>query len=127
MESNTRNFLRCELMGKGAFDNKTFTLEDISASGARIRTIFKIDIGYEGPFLLELFGHPGLKRHIELKAKCVRLISSSEIIGNEYGIEFEELSEHAKIDLDEIITITAGKMAGGKEHSLCAMHSSVKR
>ncbi len=126
MDSNSRDFLRCELMGKGVFDNKTFTLEDISASGARIRTTYNIEIGYGGAFLLELFGHPGLKRHIELNAKCVRLISSSEIIGNEYGIEFEELTENAKIDLDEIITITASKMAGGKEHSLCSRNSMIK-
>jgi len=97
------------LLGNGEIEKKRFSLEDISSSGCRIRYIGELHEGETYDLVLELYGHPGMKRQVELMARLVRFISSSELVGNEYALEFVDLSEMARIDLDELINTTNNK------------------
>ena len=98
------------LLGKGKINGKDFSLEDISSSGCRIRYEGSLKIGETYALSLKIHGHPGLEKHVEVKAKTVRRISCSEIVGNEYALEFIGLSEMARIELDELINARNNKL-----------------
>lgn len=114
---------RSELLGNGKILGKNFTLEDISSSGCRIRILEELAVGETYDMSLEIFGHPGMKRHVELRAHLVRFITRSELVGNEYAFEFVGLSEWARIDLDELINVTGSKATERTEHKLTAHHN----
>ena len=99
------------LLGTGKINRKDFSLEDISSSGCRIRYEGSLKIGETYALELKIYGHPGLEKHLEMKAKTVRRISCSEIVGNEYALEFIGLSEMAAIELDELINARNNKLA----------------
>ena len=102
-DEKPRHGNRGELLGIGKIGRCKFKVEDISSSGCRIRYTGELTVGETYELILEIYGRPGIKRHIELKGKLVRFISMSELVGNEYALEFVGLSEMARIDLDELI------------------------
>lgn len=122
-DERARHGNRGELLGNGKINGKKFTLEDISSSGCRIRYMGELVVGDTYDLILEIYGHPGMKRHVEVQAKLVRFISSSELVGNEYALEFVGLSEMARIDLDELINITNIKTRDHSEHKLAKQHN----
>ncbi len=114
-EQIKRHGTRGELLGNGKINGKNFTLEDISSSGCRIRYLGELTVGETYDMTLEIYGHPGMKRHVELRGHLIRFISTSAIVGNEYAFEFVGLSDYARIDLDELINLTNSKMADHTE------------
>ena len=103
------------LLGTGKINGKDFSLEDISSSGCRIRYEGDLKKGETYVIELEIHGYPGLEKHLQMKAKSVRRISCSEIVGNEYALEFIGLSEMARIELDELINARNNKLVDNKE------------
>lgn len=122
-DEKPRHGNRGELLGIGKIGRYKFNVEDISSSGCRIRYMGELTVGETYDLTLEIYGHPGMKRHIELKAKLIRFISTSELVGNEYALEFIGLSEMARIDLDELINLTHAREMNHCEHKFSVQHN----
>ena len=106
-----RIYQRCRVAGEGKFyqapggQGVNFDIIDLSASGAKIRAEQQLEINQTIDVAIRFSG-----LEMEMNMKVVgRVIRKKEVVdGYIYGLEFVNLTEHVKVEMDEVLRRRCG-------------------
>ncbi len=101
-----RAYSRCHIMGEGEIlthsggPSAKFKLIDMSASGVRIESAGDVDVGEERELKIVFDGYL-----FEIVVNVTGKVRRKEVVNGfyEYGIEFVNLSQKNRIELDELM------------------------
>lgn len=109
-QEKNRGYMRCRVYGEGEIIDESngrsaeMQIEDMSGDGALVNTKLQIEVGC--PIRLAVaFGGPAVQRTMSFKGVVKRLTHASAA-GNCYGINFTNMTDVQKAEIDEIMRLS---------------------
>lgn len=109
-QEKSRDYLRCRIYGEGEIINESngqsaeMHIEDMSGSGAMVKTKLVLEEGASVRMAFAFGGHI-VQRTMSFKG-VVKRITHTSVEGNCYGINFTELDDIKRAEIDEIMRLS---------------------